>query len=346
MKFGGFVEISHSPKTDGTANYGETQVIHTVPGASEQGIIMDYVSGEYFVKFIDVLGNKSPAATSVVVIKSIESNDLLAAQIRENTNNFQGAKTNLVYDSSIGGLRLTSGTTIDSLTDFNTLALADGTTYSTIEDVIGGVSSSGSYTFQNTIDLGSVFNFHVNTHEKKEGFTTATLWDSFTDNIDTWPDIFASTTVFDKTAELEFQIAKSNTTAFTSNTVTATYERGLDFVNGIPSSVITVASNSHGLLVGDHINFTATSQNPANGLDNSSFNRPNDTPVTAALIVKITANAFTFRANVLSTVTGNCTYSRNDTFQTFTNSDVTARLITFKVNVVNNSDYELSLIHI
>ena len=334
VEFGGFVEISHSPKTDGTANYGEAQVIHTVSGASVQGIILDYVSGEYFVKFIDVLGNKSPAATTVVVIKSIESNDLVAAQIRENTNNFQGAKTNLVYDSSIGGLRFTSGTTIDSLTDFNTLALADGTTYSNIDDVIGGVSSSGSYTFQNTIDLGSVFNFHVNTHEKKEGFTTATLWDSFTDNIDTWPDIFASTTVFDKTAELEFLIAKSNTTAFTSNTVTATYERGIDFVNGIASAVITVASNSHGLLVGDHVNFTATSGN----LDNGAF--PNDSPLTGVLIVKITANTFTFRAQMGSTVTGNCNYSRNDTFQTFTNSDVTARLITFKINVVNNSDYE------
>tara|TARA_B100001093_G_scaffold329932_1_gene314958 strand:- start:1929 stop:5861 length:3933 start_codon:yes stop_codon:yes gene_type:complete len=338
VEFGGFVEISHSPKTDGTANYGEAQVIHTIPGASVQGIIMDYVSGEYFVKFIDVIGNKSPSATSVVVIKSIESNDLLAAQIRENTNNYQGAKTNLVYDSSIAGLRLTSGTTTDSLTDFDTLALADGTTYSNIDDVIAGVSSSGSYTFQNTIDLGNIFNFHVNTHEKKEGFITATLWDSRTDNIETWDDV-DSTAVFNKTAELEFQIAKSSTTAFTSNTVTATYERGS--INDFGTS-ITITSNNHGLLVGDHVNFTATSQNPANGLDNSSYEgRPDDDNITGALIYRTpNANTFVIRAEVGTTVTGNCTYIRNDTFQTFTNSDVTARLINFKVNVVNNSDYE------
>ena len=338
VEFGGFVEISHSPKTNGMANYGEGQVIHTVPGASEQGIIMDYVSGEYFVKFVDIIGNKSPAATSVVVIKSIESNDLLAAQIRENTNNFQGAKTNLVYDSSIAGLRLTSGTTIDSLTDFNTLALADGTTYSNIDDVISGVSSSGSYTFQNTIDLGSVFNFHVNTHEKKEGFTAATLWDSFTDNIDTWPDIFASTTVFDRTAELEFQIAKSNTTALTSNTVTATYVREIVTINGIGTAAITITSNNHGLLVGDHIDFTATSGDLSNSFND---NIPSDTPKTGALIIQTPASdKFVIRAETGVSVSGDCTYSRNDTFQTFTNSDVTARLITFKVNVVNNSDYE------
>ena len=338
--FGGTVEISYNPKTDGTANYGEAKIIHTVGGAATEGIILNYSSGEYFVKFIDVRGNKSPEATSVVVNKLIESNDLLAAQIRENSNNYQGIKTNLVYDASIGGLRLTSGTTLDSITNFDTLAISGGTTYNTLDAVLSGITSTGTYNFQNVIDLGDIFNIYIRTHEKKQGFSTNTLFDSYTDNMDTWPNIFTTTTVFNKTADLEFQIAKSSTSTLSGSTVTATYERGLDIINGIASAVITVASNNHGLLVGDHVNFTATSQNPANGLDNSSLNRPNDTPVTAALIVKITPNTFTFRANVLSTVTGSCTYTRNDIFTTFTSSQITARTIALRVNVNNDSDYE------
>ena len=340
VKFGGFVEISHSPKANGMAHYGETQVIHTVPGASEQGIILDYVTGEYFVKFVDVIGNKSPTATSVVVIKSIESNDLVAAQIRENTNNFTGTKENLVYDSTIGGMRFTSGITIDDIDANGFDTLTDGsTTYSNIDDVIGGVKNSGSYIFQNTIDLGSVFNFHVNTHEKKEGFSTATLWDSFTRPIDEWSESTFTTDseALDRTATLEFQIAKSNTTAFTSNTVTATYVRGRITINKVSTAAITITSTNHGLLVGDHIDFSGTAT--SGDLSNSfNANVASDTPKTGALIVQTpNADTFVITAETGVSAAGSCTYSRNDIFETFTNSDVTARLINFKVNVDNTA---------
>ena len=216
--FGGFVDVKLSLISDGTATLQNANPEKRVDGNINEIVFNDYQSGEYFLKFIDVNENESETATSVVVNRTITSNNLVGAQIRENTNNFAGSKVNVVYDGGIGGLRLTSGTTIDSLTDFNTLALADGTTFNTINDVVSGVSTTGNYTFQNSLDLGSPFRFHVEPHFKKSGFDTATLWDSYTDNMNDWPDIFTtSTTVLDRSAELTFQVAKSQTgTASTS----------------------------------------------------------------------------------------------------------------------------------
>ena len=232
--FGGKVRIKYALVSDGTAIEQNANILLEVDGNTDQVTINDYQSGEYFVKFIDVAGNESPSVTSVVVNRTITSENLLAAQIRENTNNFQGTKTNVVYDSSISGLRLTSGTTIDSLTDFNTLALADGTTFSNIDDVVSGITSSGNYVFQNDIDLGATFRLHIEPHFKKSGFNTNSLFDSFTDNIDTWPDIFTSSAVvFDKSAELTFQVAKSTTatasTSFETFTNTDIIARTLSF---------------------------------------------------------------------------------------------------------------------
>jgi len=210
--FGGKINVKYALISDGTATTQNANFLKEVDGNFNEITIMDYQSGEYFLKFIDVAGNESETSTSVVVNRTISSNNLLAAQIRENTNNFAGSRVNVKYDSGIGGLRLTSGTTIDSLTDFNTLALADGTTFASIDLVISGVSTTGNYTFQNSLDLGSPFRFHVEPHFKKSGFDTATLWDSYTDDINDWPDIFtSSTTVVDKSADLVFQVAKSQT---------------------------------------------------------------------------------------------------------------------------------------
>ena len=216
--FGGKVKIKYALVSDGTATSQNANLLLELDGNSDQAIIKDYQSGEYFVSFIDVVGNESVSATSVVVNRTITSENLVAAQIRENPG-FGGGKVNLTVDSTVNGLVLISGTTIDSLTDFNTLALADGTTFANIDAVTSGISSTGNYTFAaNDIDLGAAFKVHVEPHFKKSGFNTATLWDSYTDNMDTWPDIFTtSTVVFDKTPELTFQIAKSTTgTASTS----------------------------------------------------------------------------------------------------------------------------------
>lgn len=222
--FGGKIKVKYSLVSDGTATIGDANFLKEVDGNFEEIVINDYQSGEYFLRFVDVEGNESLNASSVVVNRTITSGNLVAAQIRENTNNFTGSKVNLIYDSTISGLRLSSAVSLDSITDFNTLALADGTTFASLDLVTGGgtgIPSEGSYTFAaNDIDLGAAFRLHIEPHFKKSGFDTlgpSGLWDSHTDLMDDWPDIFtSSTTVVDRSADLIFQVAKSQTASASS----------------------------------------------------------------------------------------------------------------------------------
>ena len=198
--FGGNIEVKYALISDGTATIQNSNFLKEVEGNVDQITINDYQSGEYFLKFIDVAGNKSVTATSVVVNRTIASNNLLAGQIREDTNNFAGSKVNLEYDNNIGGLKLS---TVSGSSE---------------------ISNEGAYTFANDIDLGAPFRLHVEPHFKKSGFNTANLWDSYTDNINDWPDIFTgSPIVLDKSADLVFQVAKSQT-----GTASTTFET---FVN-------------------------------------------------------------------------------------------------------------------
>ena len=97
--FGGKVNLKYSLISDGTATIQNANFLKEVDGNFNEITINDYQSGEYFLKFIDVAGNESETSTSVVVNRTITSDNLVAAQIRENTNNFAGSKVNLEYDS-------------------------------------------------------------------------------------------------------------------------------------------------------------------------------------------------------------------------------------------------------
>jgi len=316
--FGGKIEVKYALISDGTATIQNSNFLKEVEGNVDQITINDYQSGEYFLKFIDVAGNKSITATSVVVNRTIASNNLVAAQIRENPN-FSGSKVNLEYDSGIGGLRLSSAITFDSITDFDTLTV-NGTSTASLDLVTAGggsgIPSEGIYTFaanNNNIDLGAPFRFHVEPHFKKSGFDTVTQWDSYTDNMDDWPDIFTeSTTVVDKSADLVFQVAKSQTG---NTTINAVYSQ--------TGTTVTITSNAHGRSVGDSIIFDATS---GSGVDGTY------------VITSISTNTFNFTSTTSQSVTtSNCTFQY---FETFVNTDMIARTLSFKVLVQNQSTYE------
>ena len=319
--FGGKVNVKYALTSDGTATTQNANFLKEVDGNFNEIIINDYQSGEYFLKFIDVAGNESETSTSVVINRTIASDNLLAAQIRENPN-FTGAKVNLVKDNSLGGLVLSSAVTFDSISNFDTLALADGTTFASLDLVTGGggsgIPTEGNYTFAaNDIDLGAAFRFHIEPHFKKSGFDTATLWDDYTDNMDDWPDIFTtSSTVSEKSADLVFQAAKSTTS---STNISAVYTQS--------GTTVTITSNTHGRSVGDTIIFDATS---GAGVDGTY------------VITSISTNTFTFTSGTSQTITtSNCTFQY---FETFVNTDMIARTLSFKVLVNNQSSYENVLI--
>ena len=192
VKFGGFIIVKYSSITDGTAILQDANFEKKVDGKSDEIIINDYQSGEYFVQFENLIGKKSDNATSILVNRTINSDKLLALQLRENPN-FNGTKTNMSFSNTVNGLIIN--------TDGN--------------DVITSAGNTISYEFQNSIDLGDVFRVHIEPHFKKSLFTDANLWDSFTDNIDTWPITYftGGTNTTQESADLTFQVAKSLTSS-------------------------------------------------------------------------------------------------------------------------------------
>ena len=192
VRFGGFVIVKYSSITDDTAILQDANLEKIVDGKSDEIIINDYQSGEYFVQFENLIGKKSNNATSILVNRTINSDKLLALQLRENPS-FTGTKTNMSFSNSLNGLIIN--------TDGN--------------DVITSAGNTISYEFQNSIDLEDVFRVHIEPHFKKSLFTDATLWDSFTDNIDTWPISYftGGTNTTQESANLTFQVAKSLTSS-------------------------------------------------------------------------------------------------------------------------------------
>ncbi len=245
--FGGFVDVKLSLISDGTATLQNANPEKRVDGNINEIVFNDFQSGEYFLKFIDVNGNESETATSVVVNRTITSGNLVAAQIRENPN-FNGGKVNLKVDNTLNGLVLDSAITFDMITDFDTLAYSGGN-FASLDLVTGGggsgIPSQGSYTFAaNDIDLGDTFRLHIEPHFKKSGFDTANLWDSYLDDMDDWPDIFTSSaTVVDRSADLIFQVAKSTTG--TASTSFETFENTDIIARTLSFKVLVVNSSAY-----------------------------------------------------------------------------------------------------
>ena len=212
----GLVRVKYHTSTDGSGAYVNAEFEKDVDGSATEITINNYQNGEYLLKFIDSSENESASATSVVVNKLVAGDDKTVS-VREDSA-FSGNKTNMVKDSSLNALVLTSGTSFDALTNVDNLTTATET-FATLDLVLGGISSTGDYTFNaNDIDLGAAFRFEVDTHIKKSGFNTVTLWDDFIDLMDTWPESnFTGIGETGDSGTVTFKIAKSQTgTASTS----------------------------------------------------------------------------------------------------------------------------------
>ena len=229
---GGLVRVKFDPSTDGSGSYLSSTFLKDVDGSSTEIVINNYENGEYLLKFVDVAGNESASATSVVVNKLVAGDDKTLS-IREDSA-FAGAKVNMAKDNTLNALVLTSTNNFDSLTNVDNLTTATET-FATLDDVSGGISETGSYTFNaNDIDLGGAFRFGLSTHIKKSGFTSVTLWDDYTDLMDTWPESnFTGTGETGESATVTFKMAKSQTgtasTSFETFTNTETTARTLSF---------------------------------------------------------------------------------------------------------------------
>ena len=304
---GGTVSVRHTPSVDpAVATFqNSTEIIPKLAGNITETLV-PALTGTYSIKFIDDTGNRSNNAARIIVTAPDPQPNQIILTEREDTDSppFQGDKVNTFYDSTFDGLLLDGTLLWDSITQ-NIDDLAN-------IDFAGPINSTGSYEFQNKVDMGAVFNLMLKRRFVTSGLLVNDLIDSRTALIDTWTE-FDGTQADDVNAKL--LVATTDIDPATS--VSASYEQS--------GTTITITKTSHGYLVGDFvvIDFTAGSATDGNYEIQTVPN----------------ANTFTVTASASATISSgtSCTYGANFTqFNTFANGEYTARGFKFKCELESN----------
>jgi predicted phage tail protein len=192
---GGRVYVRHTNLTGGSATFQAAQdVIEAVAGNATE-VIAPALAGTYLLKFQDDGGRFSATAASVPLSIVDILDSIIVKTDREDTDGtpYNGTKTNVVYDSTLGGLKLIDPT----------------------------ANATGTYDFVDTLDLGATFSLVLKRHFQGVGFYTGDQFDNRTDNIDTWTD-FDGTVANDANAKI----------AVRTSTDMSSYSDFNDFANG------------------------------------------------------------------------------------------------------------------
>ena len=199
VRAGGRIHIRHTPKTDGTGTFQDaTDLVFGLSGASTEKIV-SLLEGEYILKTQDDGDRFSTGETSLVIDKPEAQPNLLVQARREDQDDpkFQGSKTNIGFDSGTNSISLAGTGNFDSSTDIDS---------ETSIDDIGGVSSTGTYLFNETLDLGAVFSLDLRKIIQTDSVYSSDLIDSVTD-IDARQD-FDGTASVDTNAEVFVQTSQ------------------------------------------------------------------------------------------------------------------------------------------
>ena len=196
---GGRVYVRHTNQTGGSATFQSAQdVIEAVSGNTTE-VIAPALAGTYLLKFQDDGGRFSANATSVALSIVDILDSITVKTDREDTDGtpYNGTKSNLTFDSTLGGLKLTDPT----------------------------ANASGTYNFVDTLDLGGTFSLVLKRHFQGVGFYTGDQFDNRTDNIDNWTD-FDGTIANDVNAKMAVRTTTDNPSS------SPTYTSFNDFANG------------------------------------------------------------------------------------------------------------------
>ena len=298
---GGNVVVRHSNLTDGTGTFtNSVDLIPALAGNVSESLI-PAVAGEVILKFRDDGGRLSSGETSVIISPPDIFPKLAVLVDREDTDSppFNGAKVNTFYNSTLVGLTLGSATTIDEvLAQFDTIASVD---------FLGPLEPTGTYEFENVLDLGAVFDLNLTRHFVTQSFYPNDLIDSRTALIDTWNDIDE-----DVAFATNGSLSVATSTTDPSTSTSATYAQS--------GTTITITKSSHGYSVGKFVVFDFTSGSGVDG--NYEIKTVPD------------ANTFTLTAASSQTTSGNCTYGSEFTaFNTFAKGKLNGRGFKFKVDL-------------
>ena len=173
MLHGGFVLIRHDVLTDGNGTFFTAQELDKIAGNSTS-VVVPRLEGEYILKFEDDTGNLSAGEGSVIIDLPTEQPSFVALTRREDQDNpkFQGAKTNVALDDTGTFIKLLGVGLFDAIPDFDAVSSLDAA---------GGLSLTGSYEFNDVIDLGAVFTVDLKRHLKSIGFLPNDDFDAIAD---------------------------------------------------------------------------------------------------------------------------------------------------------------------
>ena len=181
VKVGGRVHIRHTSLTDGSGTWGNSVDLVEAKSGSATEAIIPLVEGEILVKFEDDGGRQSAAEASVIIDFPDALGQLLVQSRREDADAppFQGSKTSCFYSDEYDALTLDGTELFDDVPDMDLLA---------VMDVTGYVTTSGSYEFANTLDLGAAYSLDLKRFFVTRGYFPSDLIDSRSGLVDDWAD--------------------------------------------------------------------------------------------------------------------------------------------------------------
>ncbi len=180
VKVGGKVEIRHSSKTDGSGTWANSVTLIPAKSGVQTEAIIPLVEGEVLARFVDDSGIVSASSASVLINLPDTLNQLSVITDRQDTDSppFQGTFSNCHYSDGEDAIVL-DGETIDAQSDWDAIINFD---------VIGDVAASGTYTFDDKLDLGAVYSLDLKRHLSTIGYLPADLLDSRSAEVDTYAD--------------------------------------------------------------------------------------------------------------------------------------------------------------
>tara|TARA_R100000426_G_scaffold22342_1_gene19208 strand:+ start:322 stop:3258 length:2937 start_codon:yes stop_codon:yes gene_type:complete len=173
--------IRHSRDTTASATYANSVDLIAKVSRPANTAVVPAMTGTYFIKAVDKLGNESLDSTSsVAIIENIK--DLNAVATSTQSPTFSGTKTTTV----VVGNELRLGTSIL----FDSGAGNFDTTGGLFDGGGGKVASSGTYDFDNVVDLSAVFTSRVTANITMTRVDFGLNFDDATGNFDDREGLF------------------------------------------------------------------------------------------------------------------------------------------------------------
>lgn len=194
VREGGKIEFRHSPATSGVTWQNSTSIREAVSGQQSYATV-PLKAGTYVIRPVDSSGIAGPETYVTSKQASIHGFAAFGGSPIDDGPAFGGTHSNTVASPPI--LKLANTTLWDSITDLDA--------FTENLDEAGGISTSGTYTFANSYDFGSVARARVTSIFTATVTNILSNIDDVTANIDDWESFDGSLDGGQADAWIEFR---------------------------------------------------------------------------------------------------------------------------------------------